>query len=196
MCTQYGPGVCPKVNKLEIGKKMTRIGDSDVYYYVMTNISDNHTQDNANKNYIAFANKDMSDYDEFYDAEAVWRGDHKNNLTFFIPQLKEYQISQGTVKEVNQTKYYNKGLWMKYNSTESGYQIATNNNASDNPPGLGTDDGKGWETYGNKLTTQTPGGYTFSITKTLNANTTYEFDDSPRLTYVKPVEFRCGKPIF
>lgn len=29
-----------------------------------------------------------------------------------------------------------------------------------------------------------------------HANTTYEFDDSPRLTYVKPIEFRCSKPIF
>lgn len=29
-----------------------------------------------------------------------------------------------------------------------------------------------------------------------HANKTKEFDDSPRLTYVKPVEFRCSKPYF
>ena len=162
-------GVHPGANKLEQGE-MTQIGESDIYYFVLNNTDGDYTQDNnANRNYIAFSNKDMSTYDAFYDAEAIYRGDHKNNLTLFIPQVDQ------TSSTTNQTKYYNKGIWMKYNSTESGYQMPTNNSVNDNPPGLGTDDGQGWSTYGNKFTAQKPGGYKFSITKHLEANKTYEF---------------------
>ena len=166
-------GVHPGTASLEKGKKMTRMGQSDIYYYVMNKESSNYTQEsNANRNYIAFSNKDMSSYGAFYDAEAVFRGDHKKNLTLFVPLIKEEQKPEEEgVKPEQKMKYYNKGLWMKYNSTESGYQMATD----DNFPGLGTDDNKGWSTYGNKFEAETPGGYTFSITKHLDANKTYEF---------------------
>jgi len=166
-------GVHPGTASLENGKKMTRMGESDIYYYVMNKESSNYTQEsNANRNYIAFSNKDMSGYDAFYDAEAVFRGDHKKNLTLFVPLIKEEQKPEKeNVKAAQKMKYYNKGLWMKYNSTESGYQMATDNNF----PGLGTDDNQGWGTYGNKFEAETPGGYTFSITKHLEANKTYEF---------------------
>ena len=160
-----GTGVHPGANKREQAE-MTRIGDTDIYYYELQSPSDNYTQDNnANKNYIAFSNVDMHSYNEFYGNEAIYRGDFKNNLTLFIPQVGQ------TPETHNETKYYSKGIWMKYNSTESGYQLATDNQH----PGLGTDDNKGWSTYGNKFTAQQPGGYTFSITKDLDANKTYEF---------------------
>ena len=163
-------GVHPGAHKLEQGEMTLVEGTTDIYYFELSNPDSDYTQDNnANHNYIAFSNKDMSTYDAFYDAEAIYRGDHKNNLTLFIPQTDQ------TPSTTNQTKYYNKGIWMKYNSTESGYQMPTNNSVNDNPPGLGTDDGQGWGTYGNKFTAQTPGGYKFSITKHLEANKTYEF---------------------
>ena len=162
-------GVHPAANKLEQGE-MTQIGESDIYYFVLNNTDGDYTQDNnANRNYIAFSDVDMRTYGEFNGNKAIYRGDHKNNLTLFIPQADQ------TPSKTNQTEYYNKGIWMKYNSTESGYQMPTNNSVNDNPPGLGTDDGKGWSTYGNKFTAQTPGGYKFSITKHLEANKTYEF---------------------
>lgn len=163
-------GVHPAANKLEQGEMTLVEGTTDIYYFELNNTDGDYTQDNnANRNYIAFSNKDMSTYDAFHDAEAIYRGDHKNNLTLFIPQADQ------TPSTTNQTTYYNKGIWMKYNSTESGYQMPTNNSVNDNPPGLGTDDGQGWSTYGNKFTAQTPGGYKFSITKHLEANKTYEF---------------------
>ena len=165
-----GTGVHPATNKLEQGEMTLIEGTTDIYYFELSNPDGDYTQDNnANRNYIAFSNKDMSTYDAFYDAEAIYRGDHKNNLTLFIPQADQNPST------TNQTKYYNKGIWMKYNSTESGYQMPTNNSVNDNPPGLGTDDGQGWSTSGNKFTAQTPGGYKFSITKHLEANKTYEF---------------------
>ncbi len=107
--------------------------------------------------------------DGFYDAEAVYRGDHKKNLTLFVPLIKkEQKPEKEDVKAAQKMKYYNKGLWMKYNSTESGYQM---------PGTIPNDDleHSEWETHGNKFVTESPGGYTFSITKHLDANKTYEF---------------------
>ena len=166
-----GQGVHPATNSLEQGEMKLVEGTDDIFYFELTKTDDDYTQDNnANPNYIAFSNVDYrNDNGAFRSGKAIYRGDHKAELTLFIPQADQ------TPSTTNQTKYYNKGIWMKYNSTESGYQMPTNNSVNDNPPGLGTDDGQGWSTYGNKFTAQTPGGYKFSITKHLEANKTYEF---------------------
>lgn len=102
------PGVHPKTNKKEHGK-MTQVGQSDIYYYVLTK--------GNNFNYIAFSNVNMSNNDAFYTNAGIYRGDHDVDMTLFIPEAKQRAETH------NQTKYYNKGVWMKYNSAQSGYQL-------------------------------------------------------------------------
>ena len=156
-----GTGVHPNANKLEQGEMKLVEGTDDIYYFELTNTDGDYTQENnANNNYIAFSSVNyIDDNDYFKEGQAVYRGDHKNNLTLFIPQA-----DQEPEKPTNtQTQYYSTGIWMKYNSTESGYQIPSNLPGGD------------WNTYTDNFTTTNPGGYTFSITKNLAANTEYKF---------------------
>ena len=99
-------GVQPKTNRIEFGQ-MTKLGETDVYYYILTN-----TKDGFNR--IAFSNADMSGNDEFYQNQAVYRGDRTDQMPLFVPY-------KGFTKTANSTTYYNEGVWMKYNSKESGY---------------------------------------------------------------------------
>ena len=157
-----GSGVHLKTNSLEKGKKMTQRGQSDIYYYILEKKADNHTQhENSGANYIAFTDKYNSEHDALFQCNAIYRGDFKNQLTLFIPDI--YQ----TPETHNWTQYYSSGLWMKYNSDHAGYQLAGT---------IPADDGKQWDTYQNNFTTDNVGGYTFSITKNLSANTKYEFN--------------------
>lgn len=158
-----GTGVHPATNQLEQGE-MTRIGETDIYYFALTNPDGDYTQNNnANPNYIAFSNVDYrNDNGAFRSGQAIYRGDHKEKLTLFVPQIDQ------TPETHNSTKYYSKGIWMEYNSTESGYQLA-GEVPNDDP------EHDGWGTYGNKFTAQQPGNYIFTITKHLEANKTYKF---------------------
>ena len=156
-------GVHPATNKLE-QSEMIRIGETDIYYFALSNPDGDYTQENnANKNYIAFSNIDYrNDNGAFASGQAIYRGDFKKRLTLFVPQKDQ------TPETYNNTKYYSKGIWMEYNSTESGYQIAREV-PNDDP------EHDGWGTWGNKFTAQQPGNYIFSITKHLDANKTYKF---------------------
>ena len=158
-----GTGVHPATNKLEQGE-MTRIGETDIYYFALTNPDGDYTQNNnANPNYIAFSNVDYrNDNGAFRSGQAIYRGDHKERLKLFVPQKDQ------TPETHNNTKYYSKGIWMEYNSTESGYQLA-GEVPNDDP------EHDGWGTRGNKFTAQQPGNYIFTITKHLEANKTYKF---------------------
>ena len=102
------PGVHPKTNKKEHGQ-MTKVGQSDIYYYVLT--------EGNNFSYIAFSSANMSNYDAFYTNAGIYRGDHDVDMTLFIPDAKQRAETR------NETKYYNKGVWMKYNSAQSGYKL-------------------------------------------------------------------------
>ena len=102
-------GVNPQVNKLEHGK-MTKIDNqSDIYYYILTNTTDGF-------NYVAFSEGDMRGYTTFHNSKASYRGDRTDKMPLFIPRNT---ISQTQ----NETSYYNEGIWMKYNSKESGYYL-------------------------------------------------------------------------
>ena len=102
------PGVHPNENKKEHGK-MTQVGQSDIYYYVLTKGND--------FSYIAFSSANMSNNNAFYTNAGIYRGDHDVDMTLFIPDAKQ------TAETHNKTKYYNKGVWMKYNSAQSGYKL-------------------------------------------------------------------------
>ena len=144
--TKYGPGVCPKVNAIEFGK-MTQIGKTDIFYYVLTDLT--------GFNYIAFSNAAMNTYDEFYGNNAIYRGDRSDQLQLFIPN------ATGSTKVVNQTKYYNDGIWMKYNSKDSGYDWSGKTADSD------------WSDH--SLLAEKKGDYSFTTTVSLTAGTNYEF---------------------
>ena len=138
-------GVYP-ANRYEYGK-MKQIGYSDVYYYVLTK------EDGFN--YIAFSDYNMSTFEKFYEHNAIYRGDRQDHMSLFIPQREQ------TPDYRNNTAYYNSGLWMKYNSTESGYKWSSDKND--------------WNTNINPFTAPMPGGYSFSVKVALNGGTTYQF---------------------
>ena len=102
-------GVNPQVNKLEHGK-MTKIDNqSDIYYYILTNTTNGF-------NYVAFSEGDMRGYTTFHQSKASYRGDRTDQMPLFIPLNESNET-------VNETSYYNEGVWMKYNSKESGYYL-------------------------------------------------------------------------
>ena len=128
-------GVQPKTNRIEFGQ-MTQLEGTDIYYYVLTNT--------AGFNRIAFNNSDQSTYDFFHSCSASYRSDRTDKMPLFIPQN---EINQ----EVNDTKYYSNGIWMKYNSKESGYYLNIQNESS------------------TALTAPSKGGYIFTATVYLAA---------------------------
>ena len=166
------PGVNPNVNKLEHGQ-MSRLGSSDIYYYVLTNTPtvnedggecekwgddsyENYCKCKCGYNYIAFSEENMGNNYTFYQTNAVYRGDRKSYMQLFIPQKDQIP------DVINQTNYYNKGLWMKYNSTESGYKL----------PG----DFNEWASDVQFICLDTEkGGYDFKIKVNLEENHSYGF---------------------
>lgn len=126
-------GVTPKTNRLEFGE-MTQLGNTDVYYFAL---SDNSFA------YVAFSDKDMSGYDEFYKNNAVYRGDRTDKMNMFIPERGQ------TPAKTNSTSYSSTGIWMIYNSTESGYDVRGGFND--------------WEAS-NPLVSASAGGFTYETT--------------------------------
>lgn len=155
-------GVQPKNTRVEYGK-MTQIGQTDVYCYILTNTTTSFS-------HIAFCDKDQNNYDYLYQANAAYRGDRSNQMPLFIPQTNQ------TPNTSNQTKYYNSGIWMKYNSTESGYVFANNIDAQWNEDPLVTD---------------AAGGYHFETEVSLSGNTTYKF----KIKSIKEDWFRTNTAI-
>ena len=140
-------GVQPKVNLIEHGK-MTRIGFTDVYYYALTNIT-------TGFNYIAFSDQSQPDNNFLSKCNAIYRGDRQDHMQLFIPQRDQEP------KYTNSTPYYSEGIWMKYNSTESGYKWSSDKN--------------GWSTDTNPFTAPDKGGYSFSTKVSLQGGTEYKF---------------------
>ena len=158
-------GVQPNNNKntrVEYGK-MTQIGQTDVYCYILTNTTTSFS-------HIAFCDKDQNNYDYLYQANAAYRGDRSNQMPLFIPQTNQ------TPNTSNQTKYYNSGIWMKYNSTESGYLFANNIDDKWNDASLVAD---------------AAGGYHFETEVSLSGNTTYKF----KIKSIKADWFRTSTAI-
>ena len=137
-----GKGVYP-ANRYEYGE-MTQIGSTDVYYYVLTQPH--------GFNYIAFSDADMHNDAPFNGNNAIYRGDRSDQMPLFIPQTDQ------TPTTTNNTKYYSSGIWMKYNSTESGYDWR------------GATDPNNQEQWSKKydFTASKPGGYSFTATVTFN----------------------------
>lgn len=140
---------------------MTRIENTDIwqYEYGTTGITPG--------NVIAFTEASQPNYSNFHNTKAVYRSDFNKKMELFIPQKTSNETKNGT-------KYYSKGVWMKYNATESGYSL----DLTDEP---------------NKpdFTTENVGGYVFSTTIRLNASKTYKF----KIPNVKGDKFATSKSI-
>ena len=158
-----GTGVHPATNKLEQGQ-MTQLGKTDIYYYILTS--------SVGFKDIAFSDYDMRGYGFFNDHKAIYRSDRSDQMPLFIPQKD--QTPTGDTYTTN--KYYSSGIWMKYNSTESGYVFANNIDAQWNEDPLVTD---------------AAGGYHFATEVSLSGNTTYKF----KIKSIKEDWFRTNTAI-
>ena len=128
--------------------KMEKVGETDIYKF------DYSEKDFVPGNVIAFTKDKQADYGNFYKTEAAYRSDYNPNMELFVPQATSNETK-------NETKYYNKGIWMKYNSIESGYSIAGEFN--------------GWNADPNPLVADGIGGYSFYTDVQLEAQTKYQF---------------------
>ncbi|MCM1354094.1 MAG: starch-binding protein [Paludibacter sp.] len=137
-----GKGVHPKQNRIEYGQ-MNKVGD-DVYAYTL--------QQTATVQYLTFTKDNQNDYGEFYKTEAVHRGDFNTDMPLFIHERGSNYTT------VNETKYYDAGIWMKYNSVLSGYYL------------MSLEDNR--ETQ-KAFTADVAGGFVFSAQITATAGKTY-----------------------
>lgn len=128
--------------------QMEKVGETDIYKF------DYSEKDFVPGNVIAFTKDKQPNYDNFWQTEAAYRSDYNPSMELYIPQKTASETK-------NSTKYYNKGLWMKYNSTESGYTI--------------TGDFNTWNQESDKFTSETSGGYIFQKELLLSSGNTYEF---------------------
>ena len=127
--------------------KMEKVGETDIYKY------DYEASGIVPGNVIAFTEAKQPNYDNFHKTQAVYRTDYNPNMELFIPQA--------TYETKNETKYFNKGLWMKYNSMESGYTITGSMNS--------------WNQDDDKFTSSSHTGYHFDIELSLGGGQTYQF---------------------
>ena len=128
--------------------KMEKVGETDIYKF------DYSGKDSVPSNVIAFTKDKQPDYDNFWQTEAAYRSDYNPNMELFVPQATPNETK-------NETKYYNKGIWMKYNSIKSGYSIAGEFND--------------WKADPNPLVADGIGGYSFYTDVQLEAQTEYQF---------------------
>ena len=134
------------VAKKRVGE-MTQVGSSDIWQY------EYGTAGLPLSGVIAFTETLQENKSNFSNTKAAYRTDFNKNMELFIPQKTSNETK-------NNTKYYSTGLWMKYNSTESGYVFA--NNIDDE-----------WKE--DRLVADAPGGYHFATQVSLGGNTTYNF---------------------
>ena len=110
-------GVQPKNNRSEYGK-MSKYNDS-VYYYKFTKSAD-YTR-------FAFSWGNHSNDDYFNDIDAVYRSDFHKDMPVFIAE-------RGQSASVTKGKYYSKGVWMKFNDTDPGYELGVRNQSTGDMP--------------------------------------------------------------
>ena len=126
---------------------MTQVGTSDIWQY------EYGTAGLPLSGVIAFTETLQENKSNFSNTKAAYRTDFNKNMELFIPQKTSNETK-------NNTDYYSTGLWMKYNSIESGYVFA--NNIDDD-----------WQE--DSLVADAPGGYHFDTRVALSENTTYNF---------------------
>lgn len=142
-------GVQPRSNRSEYGK-MSKYNDS-VYYYKFTKSAD-YTR-------FAFSWGDHNNDDYFCRIDAVYRSDFHKDMPVFIAEKGQSADTK------NQTKYYNKGVWMRFNDTIPGYNLGLRNQTDNN--------GNLDKSY--RFTAAEPGDYISTVDVALVAGKTYSF---------------------
>ena len=106
---------------------MTRIGNSDVYYYDYHGNS-NVVFDGDGKAYIAFTDNYKPNSNNFSECQAVYRGDFSTCAAMFVPEnwITHY---------LNNAAYYNRGYWTNYMSTSSGFSFYLWDKTANDAPG-------------------------------------------------------------
>jgi len=128
--------------------QMEKVGETDIYKF------DYSEKDFVPGNVIAFTKDKQANYGNFWQTEAAYRSDYNPSMELYIPQKTASETK-------NSTKYFNKGLWMKYNSMESGYTITGSMNS--------------WNQDDDKFTSSSHTGYHFDIELSLGGGQTYQF---------------------
>lgn len=107
-----GPGVVPRINRIGYGQ-MTRIGESDIYYYEYGALSFTR---------VAFSVGNQYNYGHLYDTKGAWRTDFKEcNPCYVAPESSDQtKYDHGNNKP---TYYYNNGYWRRYMPQKSGYTL-------------------------------------------------------------------------
>ena len=126
--------------------KMERIGNTDIYkcHY--------GAKGTVPTNSLAFTPENKENNGNFHRTKASYRTDFNSQMELFIPQNTKTETK-------NETDYYNRGVWMKYNSTESGYDWRGATSESKDDPG--------WNNSF-AFTASKPGGYTFKASVTFD----------------------------
>lgn len=89
--------------------EMTRIGESNIYYYEYSSATINH---------IAFCKNDQHGYEKFSSTKAAFRSDFSRCNPVFVPNAdKSASLNYGTVD------YFNNGYWRRYMPAKSGYTL-------------------------------------------------------------------------
>ncbi len=116
-----GPGVVPKLGtKVEYGH-MTRIGESDIYYYEYSY--------GSSFSCVAFSVGDQNNYDMLYATKAVWRTDFSTcNPVYVAPatysEIKYNTGGAGKSGDNAPTYYYNTGgYWRRYMPQYAPYSL-------------------------------------------------------------------------
>ena len=135
--------------------KMENMGNG-IYAYQLTNATEFQ--------YIAFTSKNQYDYDNFYEYnDVVYRTDYNDatGLSMYIPDKSELPnwVNQNGDNRAN---YYYKGVWMKPNSTDAGYELVIHTS--------GVNDHK--YAY---FKAPTSGGFEFSYNAVLTQGVKYSF---------------------
>ncbi|MBQ9338799.1 MAG: InlB B-repeat-containing protein [Paludibacteraceae bacterium] len=125
-------------NNDKVYHKMTRIGETDIYYDY---IPSGYLADiEAWKYYIAFNSEQLGNlsesdgnYNNFDKGQVIFRKDFDSNATMFVPRTEgsSYTKNGATYVCSNYTTVdtdsrYADSYWMVYNSTESGYKLSIN----------------------------------------------------------------------
>ena len=159
-----------KAHYREFRDEMTNITGTDIWYLdyktMATNVNATYASEIDNCTNIAFTKDKQYNYEFFDNTEVVRRGDFNHDMQLFVPLLKTKQTADEKNKHDGKvTKYYSSGIWMKYNSTESGYDWR----GSTNP-----DDANQWN-KSHSFTTDNPGGYSFKASVTFDNVQTHYF---------------------
>lgn len=148
-----------KPHWFEFQGELSNIPETDIWYLdfiaMAIAVDANNWGEITGYTNISFTEHKQYNYEFFHQTSVVRRGDFNRNMSLFIPEAGQSPTMR------NESKYYNHGLWMKYNSIESGYNWSGSANS--------------WSTSANAFTADKAGGYTFTSLVQLTGGTDYEF---------------------